>query len=486
MKKSLLLASMAAVSLSSLAQAVDPVTYEAKEGYTLTSKWMMSRGNNENGVATQAWLDLEAKMGNPGKGTTATILGDKVYIACSTSYKPAIDENGNPFQALTNDGHLLVLDLATGAFVKDLELTLNGAPYSDLLCANQVGTDDFGHIWICGYRGTIWDDTKGAGNPLNLYTVDPETGAMTLVNAFVLDELDGPQAGKRTDYYDVVGNLDPESQEGAAFLAVPNEVAKGLIWVKYAGTTEWDVTSNSTHIVEPKDTYPAGQVAWNYSPMGSFVRTNDGVYEGGLVWFDGHTTNPALYDMEGELLSSFKEHAGDAVTKDDPVGGPWAEYLPERQPNGMLQFTLGGEELFAYAIHFPDDKNLGGNMAIVKLDANATLAEGTPMWVAPGGEGRMGIAKGEGRFSHSIVVTPVMTDASGKEARDIIVYKDKNGIACYTIAQEGYNAGVTDAAVEATGAVEYFNLSGVRCEGNLLPGLYISRQGQKVSKVVVK
>jgi hypothetical protein len=49
-------------------------------------------------------------------------------------------------------------------------------------------------------------------------------------------------------------------------------------------------------------------------------------------------------------------------------------------------------------------------------------------------------------------------------------------------------SGVTSIAADATtnAPVEYFNLQGVRVNGNLAPGVYIRRQGQATSKVLVK
>ena len=486
MKKTLLFASMAALSLSAAAQALDPATYEVKEGVELTSLWMMSAGNNENGVAMADWKELSTHFANAGKATTATICGDYVYIACSTQYVDAVDEQGQPFQELTDNGHIVVLDAATGKFVKDLNLTVDGVQYEGLLCCNSIGTDDFGHLWICGYVETFYDTATGATRPFNLYLVDTETGALTLVNSFELDEIDGPTAGKRVDYYDVIGNLVGDA-DGAAFLAIPNQEAlAALLWVKYPDCDYWDCSDASQYAILLNDTYPAGQTNWAYSPMGSFVRTEDGSFEGSMFWIDGHPTNPALYDTTGEMLTSHKLHQGDAPSEDDPVGGPWANFLPSRQANGMRQFSLAGSQYLAYAMFFPDNTNMGGHMAIVKLDSNDLLDEATPLWLAPAG--MLGINKGEGRFSHSIVVTDEYTDDAGKCARNILLYKDMNGIALYRMAEEGFNAGVTDIISDANAdaPVEYFNLNGVRCNNNLVPGVYITRQGTTVNKVIVK
>ena len=47
-------------------------------------------------------------------------------------------------------------------------------------------------------------------------------------------------------------------------------------------------------------------------------------------------------------------------------------------------------------------------------------------------------------------------------------------------------SGVADVAVDQDAEVEFFNLQGVRVEGELTPGLYIRRQGNQATKVVVK
>lgn len=480
MKKSLLLAAMAGIALSSTAQGVDPAVYEAKEGLELKNVWLMSLGNKENGVAMDAWEKVKQLAANPGKATTATRVGDYIYIACSQAWVPMVDENGNPFDGLDHFSHLVVLNANTGEIVKDLDLTLDGAKYEGLIAANCIGHDDFGHVWITPYVSNCYDASTNEAKPINLYMVDTETGAMTLVYGFEFDEIEGPTAGGRIDYCDVLGNLVGD-EDGCSFMAVPNESAKAYIWVKYEGTDEWDLTAEGSNVVVVKDTYPANQGAWNYSPMGAFVH-EEGNYEANFFWIDGHTTNPALYDITGELISSHATHAAD---DNEETPGPWAGFIPDRQANGMRQFTLGGEEYLAYAMVFPDDSKMGGHVAIVKLDNNGGLEDATPLWTAPAA--RLGIAKGEGRFSHSIDVSPIMKDENGKEAVEIMIYKDMNGVGVYRLQQEGFQAGVNDIVVDNSNApVEYFNLNGVRVNGELVPGLYITRQGNTVNKVIVK
>ena len=121
----------------------------------------------------------------------------------------------------------------------------------------------------------------------------------------------------------------------------------------------------------------------------------------------------------------------------------------------------------------------------MKLDEEQSLEEAVPMWLAP--EGGMSNIKGGGRFYHAIEPTAAY-EANGKWAVDVLVYKESAGIGVYTIAEEGFFAGVDNIEIENVNApVEYFNLNGVNVDQkNLAPGLYITRQGTKVNKVIVK
>ncbi len=59
----------------------------------------------------------------------------------------------------------------------------------------------------------------------------------------------------------------------------------------------------------------------------------------------------------------------------------------------------------------------------------------------------------------------------------------------YTVGETNNNpiAGVSTVATDATEApVEYFNLQGMRVQGDLTPGFYIRRQGQTATKVLIK
>ena len=71
------------------------------------------------------------------------------------------------------------------------------------------------------------------------------------------------------------------------------------------------------------------------------------------------------------------------------------------------------------------------------------------------------------------------------------VYATYNGVlegeaSNLSIGANGNTSGVEDLEVVEDAEVEFFNLQGVRVEGELTPGLYIRRQGNQATKVIVK
>lgn len=487
MKKALLFASMGLLGLSAAAQATDPATYAAKEGYTLTNNWLMTLGNGENGVALSDWKALTSKMANPSKATMATRLGDKIYISCSQDF--VLNEAGE--QTVDHFSHLLVVDATTGKFIKDLKLTLDGAQYAGLIQANCIGVDDFGHLWITPYVSNTYavDEATGEATikPIPLYLVNPETGEMTVVAKFELDDIEGPDGGGRVDFCDVSGDITRE-QARCVFMAIPNEVAVVCAWHSEQGSDEWDIDVSEDGVgfivIKPSQTYPLDQTTWKISAMVSIVKDEE--YSGNLFYTDGHTTQPVLYDATGEMIENLSSHTPEkeATAEEDP----WVGMMPSLEPNGVRQFSVGAQQFLAYATSFPTPGTMGGGIAIIKLDENGEIANATPMWLAPANH--MGDNKGDGRFSHSINVSPEMTDANGKKAVEIMVYKDVVGMGVYTLAEEGFQGqGINDAVAEiiANGPAKFYNLNGVEVnENNLTSGIYVSLQGGVAKKIVIR
>ena len=58
-------------------------------------------------------------------------------------------------------------------------------------------------------------------------------------------------------------------------------------------------------------------------------------------------------------------------------------------------------------------------------------------------------------------------------------------VTSYYVAEDGNVSGIEDVVIDNAPAV-YYNLQGVRVEGDLTPGLYIRRQGNTTTKVIVR
>jgi hypothetical protein len=68
----------------------------------------------------------------------------------------------------------------------------------------------------------------------------------------------------------------------------------------------------------------------------------------------------------------------------------------------------------------------------------------------------------------------------------LFLYVPGNGLCAYDIT-DAKLSGVEDVEIEAVAPIEYYNLYGVKLDANnLTPGIYITRQGNKTSKILIK
>ena len=102
--------------------------------------------------------------------------------------------------------------------------------------------------------------------------------------------------------------------------------------------------------------------------------------------------------------------------------------------------------------------------------------------------------EGEGTISHSIEIP------SDLGQNEIFVIESKavkhtgNSVAGDLYSDQtmvGYNAdgsmsGIEDIIATTDAPVEYYNLQGIKVEGELAPGVYIRRQGARAEKIVIR
>lgn len=466
MKKNLLLASMLMAGATMFA-AVDPATYSPMEGYTLTNLWQNCAANNGS-----EWSGLVGgTIASENYIPTAVALGDKIYVGSSKDN--VILEDGT--SGMDDLGCLHVFNFNTGAYEKTIALTKeDGTRISGLLCVNTIDVDNFGNLFVAGYRASMWNADTNEPNPIEVYKVNPENGACTLVASLAFTSDDSANSG-RVDYIDVVGDITRENARCVVMCAVSAGSEKIICgWEAEQGATAADAFTG--HLVGGE--YITLGVEESYPESGNFTYStstyilSDDEFSGELFYVDDFATKPALYNTEGTMLASFRD-----VVEADPEN---PVLQPTAQPNGVAEFTIGDDSFITYP---RKDYGDGHPAIIAKYGTAGDLSTLTPMWNYP--EGGMGAIPGGSRRYH--VLQPIPTqDAAGKQGCYILNYMSGNGLALYLMAEEGFNAGVNDVVVapDENAPVEYFNLQGIRV-ANPENGVFIRRQGATATKVVL-
>ncbi|MBD5170959.1 MAG: hypothetical protein HDT07_02990 [Bacteroidales bacterium] len=464
MKKSLLIASMALMGASSALAVTDGFTYETTDGIKCENLWIADRTSNMYG-----WNDFPfAQM--YAKARTAAIAEDngknKVIVGWSKTME--VDGESNDF------AHIVVIDFETGKTEKTVQMTCDGAPVKGLLCANQVGCDDFGHVWFAGYVASTYNAETQKFTPLTIYYVkDLNTGECVKAAELMIPE-DETDAVGRIDYCDLNGDVTRESAPCTVMtpLADPAQKPYVLGWRCEQGENEW-VGAMDDYVSAPlESTCPADLTSWGTAPMVRIVKSED--YAANLFYVDGFTTYPTLYDNSGAMLESF-------FSAD--------ELKPAAGTNGVGEFTIGDRNFIAYSIA-QYNATPGCQVRVCELGENQSFEGMKSFWLLP--ENGLGEVSDGGTRMHA-VETRAYPDANGKQGVNLLTYKCNNGMGVYGIGEDGWNnpamGGVEDivADEDLNAPVQYFNLNGVSVDGNNLPaGLYITRQGSKVNKVVVK
>lgn len=475
MKKSVLFASLLALcsaSASAEYKAVsDGCTYENVDNMEIKSMWIRANGTSY-GDWTPLWTELP--FANSNYARTACIKtspdGDGANDKIIVSWEE-INADDNNTGTL---GMMSIFNLHSGELEKTMQLTLDGTQLHNLLCANQVGCDDFGNVWICGYVATPYDIEKGKANPFVVYSVDLETGALTKQFEVTLPAEEKEATG-RCDYYGLVGDVTRQ-EAVCCFMTAPNDSKRPYVygWKFEQGSDEATPLMDGESFVskDVDETFPADQAAWG---TGSLVRIlKDEDFSASMFYTDGFVTCPTLYDNSCALMESFAS----AIDLSPKVG-----------TNGVAEFSLNGRNFIMYSLEqYNDGATCRAN--ICELGENQSFEGMKLLWTVP--ETGLGTTSDGGNRYHACE-TKVYTDKDGVEGAYVLSFKGRNGMAVYTVAPIGwdnpYGAGVDGIMADdnSNAPVEYFNINGVEVSSdNLVPGLYITRQGTKTAKVVVK
>lgn len=442
----------------------DGFTYETIDGITCKNLWIDSRFQNLDGWNALPFAEQYAKARTACLGQ---YNGNDVIIVGFSQTLPD-GETTNDF------AHLVLVDFTTGNVIKTVQMTANGEPVKGLLCANQVGCDQFGHVWFAGYVASNYNSETETFTPLRIYVVDDMDDGTCHVAAELNIPDDETEAAGRYDYCDLVGDITLQNAGCTVMTVIASGTAPWVIaWTCEQGGTEWEGGMDGYYSAPMTETYPADQSTWSYAPMVRIVVNEE--YSNELFYVDGFTTCPTLYNNSGAMVNSFAE-----VNTEEAI-------IPAVGTNGVGEFVLGGKNFIAYSLSQYEAEYYCA-IAVADLGENMEFSEMKNYWVLP--KDGLGDTGDSGTRIHAIE-TKIYQDASGKEGAYVLTYKCNNGLGVYSIAQEGFEApeqgGVNDIVADNSGAaVEYFNMQGVRVANPAAGQLVIKRQGSEVSKVLVK
>ncbi len=466
MKKILLSASLLMLSTAAFA-VTDGQTYAAANGFTCENLWIFDRFHTGT--------DYEASPICSNQSRTAATDGEYVYVTVNAT------NTGSQDDPVYGQVHVHVYDLMTGAYVRDMPLTLDGNAYEGQLAANTIGFDSYGHLYVAPYNA----NGDGSGN-LTIYIVDKETGALTSAG----DLYFFGQAG-RVDYIDVVGDLtavearcDVMATSSEAKFADTDDAgeqasASGVYWwyLQKGTPNAWNGGFNGGMpglVIKGGQYYPetitttdatTGETVTSVNRnMGNaatltMVRSLWSETDGPRYFYaEGNAVAATLYDMNGAKVDDFGSVQEGVI-------------IPAAGTNGIHEMMVGDQAFIVYSEGQYDAPH-SCQAIISTTDADYTFASINNLWTVPA-DG-MGQTTDGGNRIHCITSVALPDDANGKAATLVLSFKSFNGMAVYRVAEEGYGSvaenvvaaadirvnGDVIAVSEVAESIEVYNVAG--------------------------
>lgn len=276
-----------------------------------------------------------------------------------------------------------------------------------------------------------------------------------------------------------------------------------------------------------KDSYALSgeQVGWNPESSIEIAEVEDGVYEGEF-WLGGYfafSTVKAGWD-DGYNANRWCLTSGEACVSGETMyitTGDKAFTLPSTPTAIKVRVDLNEEtivvtDLINGQVEEVKDPAITGSVAAWNWGVNdpatqvfTKAADGT--WVIDyepalelteadmlkicGADGKWTAVNFGGVDGELIVLdTPYelvqnsqsnIVPAAAMSVKSIVLEMSEDLMSA-TITLKSTSAAIEDIEIDSNEAVEYFNLQGVKVNGELPAGLYIAKQGAKASKVLVK
>ena len=340
-------------------------TYNPIDGYRLTNLWVRSIKDEYDNIT----FDGDGLM-NRGM----TVVGDHVLLI------------GRSAGASDADVYIAHYDAATGERVKTV-------PVDEQVQAlyypgNDIFLDAAGNVVISNLVLQI------GSQPLQIFQVDPETGAATLRASLTASGT----ATTRIDHCNVLGDVTSSKFYVMAPLSSGTQIIR---W-----TVENGVTTD-TKIINVKGRYPSSASNFGLAPRIYPVSETE-------AWVNGGSTMLTLYNLNnGNIIDSFANNT-DIETEGTETNGA-----------AFFEMDDGNYLLYSYTDF---RSSIGHRFALaVNRDGDTALEGYNAMWVFP--------EQGMGGFNSQTWDAPCAT-APGAHAneRNLYVYVPGNGLAAYTLS----------------------------------------------------
>ncbi|MBR1882824.1 MAG: family 10 glycosylhydrolase [Muribaculaceae bacterium] len=341
-------------------------TYDPQGRLTLTSKWIRSVKSDYANIT----FDGDGLM-NRG----FTVKDGKVLVI------------GRSEGSSTADIYIDQYSAETGERIK--RVPVDAAAQCSYYPANDIFQDDAGHVLISNLTLNV------GSNPLKIYQVDPETGAVTLMASLTTEST----ATKRVDHCNVMGDVTARSFQVYAAMSNGTQVVRWQV----AGAGSGSILGSQ--IMTAKAFLPADASYFGLAPR---------VYPAhdGTVYVTGGSTHLTRYDMAtGEIVDGF-----DKNTAIQPAS---------TEANGAAFFTLQGKNYMLYP--YSDFRSSTGfRFMLAQSEGGERYADYQLGWIFP--ERGLGGVNSSTWSAHCAVA-----DGNRPNQKDLYLYVPGNGIAAYRL-----------------------------------------------------
>lgn len=484
--------------------------------FDTTFKALAVKGDDQSRVVTfEANPPMVLDDFSPLVGADESFKGSKILV---TNPLTVVAQRGNNLILKCGYSNALVYGNLNRTFNPGDRISSLGATldfYNGML---ELINPDFGEVTagtpVEPTEGTLEDITNM--NLFGYYSIADLTIEATGNNNYTLTDAEGNTAVMHNNFYNT---KYPES-----YLEIPE--GAGYTVIGYVGKNNTTIQlipmeAPTGGVVEVKAETPVFTPDGGFLEKGAFI-TITSATEGASIYYTLDSTEPTT---ESTLYTAPIEFTGEAMTISaiavaegflpSDVATKMFELKSENpSTQGTATFNFNDPTTLTPAYEAVSDTEINGTNFTAKEVITMTFADGSQsarLWscgthgmeVRAYNGATITVAAAEGNVINSVqfegasltnitegstALNEGVWEANGSEAVKNVVFSVGPKRADITKVTVNYTtiSGVADIEFDENAPVEFYNLQGVRMNGELTPGLYIRRQGSKAAKILVK